>query len=441
VPDIAGFRALTYDPTRVDLNKVVTPPYDVIDAAERARLAARDPHNFVHLDLPEAKEGEDRYRHAASTMTAWQADGILRRDTSRAVFRYHQVFESAELGRTITRKGMVAALRLHPWSDGVVKPHERTLRGPKEDRMKLLEATRTHLSQVFATFSDASGEIERILRQAENARPTLEARTDDGTLHRVWRIADAEKIGKLRHQMASKELYILDGHHRYETMNAFRDRFVAEGNDLAIYSSLNYGPAFLVSGDDPGLVILPTHRVVHGIDGFAKDKFLAGVSKYFRVDKIAGAARDAAKVRDALSNAFGHAAAVAAVFPGDPDAYLLTLDPHVDPAAEGMSGHKAVIRLDVAVLHGLVMERVLGISKEAQEAQTNLKYVKDTAKTLDLIAAGEGQVGLLMNPPTLDQVKHVADLGEVMPQKSTYFFPKLASGLILMPVDADEDLV
>jgi uncharacterized protein (DUF1015 family) len=439
MPELAGFRAITYDPARVDLSKVITPPYDVIDAKERERLAAKDPHSFVHVDLPEPKDG-DKYKTAAKTLADWQAAGIMRRDTGRAMWRYHQVFKHPEDGRTITRRGLVAAVKLSPWKDGMIRPHERTLSAPREDRTKLLDATRVHLSQVFLTFADASNEFDRLLRQVEGGKPFLEATTDDGTLHRAWRVGSAELIGKLRHHMAQKKAYVLDGHHRYETMVAFRDRLNAE-QELMQYSSANFGTAFLVPADDAGLIILPTHRIVHGIEGFAKDAFLAGVRKYFRVEVIPGAAKEAAKLRKALANVTAHAATVAAVFPGDPDAHLLSLDPHVDVEAEGMTGHRAVIKLDVAILHGLVLERVLKISKEAQEKQTNLRYVKDTQATLDQIAGGQGQVGLLMNPPTLDQVRQVADLGEVMPQKSTYFFPKLASGFVLQPLDRDEDLV
>lgn len=440
MPELAGFRAITYDPTRVDLSKVITPPYDVIDAKERARLAEKDPHSFVHVDLPEAKDGVDKYHAAAKTLADWQAAGIMKRDTTRAVYRYHQVFKHPEDGRLITRKGLVAGVKLSPWKDGMIRPHERTLSAPREDRTKLLDATRVHLSQVFATFLDASHEFERMFRATDGKPPTLEATTDDGTVHRVWRIADATLIGKVRHHVAQKKAYVLDGHHRYETMVAFRDRLDAE-KELMQYSSANFGTMFLVPSDDQGLVVLPTHRIVHGLDGLTRDSFLTGVRKYFRVESIPGGAKNAAAVRRALSNVFGHAAAVVAVFPGDADAHLLSLDPHVDPAAEGVEAHRAVMKLDVTVLHGLLLEKVLHISKAAQEAQTNLRYVKDTQKTLDEIAAGQGQVGLLMNPPTLDQVRQVADLGEVMPQKSTYFYPKLASGLLLQPLDRDEDLV
>jgi uncharacterized protein (DUF1015 family) len=436
MPEIAAFRAITYDPTKVEVSKVITPPYDVLDAAERARYAAKDPHNFVHVDLPETKEG-DKYAAAAKTLAAWQAEGAMKRDATRAMWRYHQVF-TAE-GRTITRKGLVVAVKLTPWSEGFIRPHERTLSGPRADRTKLLEATGTHLSQVFGTFGDASGEFERTLRHTDGGRPTLEGQTEDGTTHRLWRVGDAETIGKLRRHIAGKKIYVLDGHHRYETMVANRDRLNAAA-PLAQYSSAAYGSMFIVPSDDAGLVILPTHRIVHGVAGLTRDSFLTGVKKYFHVEALPKAAKDAARVRTVLAERHD-IASVVAVFPADPDAYLLRLQSQVDPTAEGMKGHKAVLNLDVSILHGLVLERVLQISPAAQEAQTNLRYVKDTQKTLDAIAAKDGQVGLLMNPPTLDQVRHVADLGEVMPQKSTYFYPKLASGLVLQPIDPDEDLV
>src|SRR5690349_11330383 len=322
----------------------------------------------------------------------------MRRDTGRAMWRYHQVFKHPEDGRTITRRGLLAGVKLSPWKDGMIRPHERTLSAPREDRTKLLDATRVHLSQVFLTFLDASQEFERTLRQIDGGKPTLEGTTDDGTIHRVWRVSSSEIIGKIRHHMAQKKGYVLDGHHRYETMVAFRDRINAE-QELMQYSSVNFGSAFLVPSDDAGLIILPTHRIVHGIEGFTKDTFLAGIRKYFRVEVVPGAAKDAAKLRKALANVTAHQATFAAIFPGDADAHMLSLDPHVDVEAEGMTGHRAVIKLDVAVLHGLVLERVLKISKDAQEKQTNLRYVKDTQATLDQIAAGQGQVGLLMNPP------------------------------------------
>jgi len=193
--------------------------------------------------------------------------------------------------------------------------------------------------------------------------------------------------------------------------------------------------------DDPGLIVLPTHRIVHGLTGFSKDTLLERAREWFIVDKIAGGASDMDKVRASVADAVAHRTAFAALFPKDPDAWRFTLSPSVNPAAVGLSGHPAVLRLDVTLLHGLLLERVLGITPAAQEAQTNLRYVKDSTAALAATSAPDTQAVFLMGAPKVADVKHVADAGEIMPQKSTYFYPKIASGLVMAKVDPDEDLV
>jgi uncharacterized protein (DUF1015 family) len=441
VADIAPFRGIRYDTTRVDASQVLAPPYDVIDEAQRTALAARDPHNAVHLILPQAGAEGDRYQAAARTFDSWLADGTLVRDDQRAIYRYHQSFRSdAHGGRVITRRGFVAAVRLEPFANGVVLPHERTLAGPKQDRLALMTATRAYFSQIFALYDDPGGEVERVLRRVDDRTPDLEATTDDGVVHRLWRVADAELVGKLRRLFAPKKLYIADGHHRYETMLALRDRQAAE-HGLGLYSSAQYGSMFLVPTDDPGLVVYPTHRIVHGLPSIDAADLLQRARQHFIVDRLPGAARDADRIREAIAHTPGHQPSFAAVFAGDADAWQLTLDPHVNPAAVGLVGHPAVLRLDVTLLHGLVLDRILGITQAAQEAQTNLRYVKDTGKALDDIAAGRGQIAFLLNPGRVETVRQVADAGQVMPQKSTFFYPKLASGIVMARVDPDEDLV
>jgi uncharacterized protein (DUF1015 family) len=418
LPDIAGFRALTYDPTRVDLSQVVTPPYDVIDARERAKLASRHSHNFVRIDLPEpAEAGADRYRTAAETLEYWLADGTLRRDTTPAVYRYHQVFTDQEQGHSVTRKGLVAAVQLSPWSDGVIRPHETTFAGPREDRARLLDATRVHLSPIFAMYEDPVGEVEQMLATG-NLAPDLAAMTDDGTLHNVWRVAAPDIIAKLSQFLRDKCAYVLDGHHRYETMVAFRDRELGRGAHAG-----QRGLLFLVPMSDPGLIILPTHRIVVGVNDLTRDRFLADMQRHGTVQVIAGGARDAGTLRQALQRASG-VPTFAAVFPGDPDAHILSLTEH---------GQTSPLESEISVLHDVILERVLAIPAEARKA--HIRYVSNTQGALDQIAGGDGQLALIVRPPTLAQVKQISDAGRVMPQKSTYFFPKLASGLIMMPVE------
>jgi uncharacterized protein (DUF1015 family) len=249
--DIAPFRGILFDPRRVDLAKVLAPPYDVIDPDEQVKLAAGDPHNVVRLILPQVDAtawAGDRYTAAANTLDAWLRSGVLRRDDRKAIYRYHQIFTHADLGsREITRTGFIAAVKLRPFADGVILPHERTMRGPKEDRLALMKATSAHFSQIFTMYRDPSGDIEQVFRRTEQDRPVFDVRLPDGVRHLLWRCADAESIGRLRHLIAPHKLYIADGHHRYETMLALREHLAGD---------LRRAPALLVELHDP----LPHHH-------------------------------------------------------------------------------------------------------------------------------------------------------------------------------------
>jgi uncharacterized protein (DUF1015 family) len=437
--DIAPLRGILYDPTRVDPSKVLAPPYDVIDAAERARLAALDPHNCVRLILPEPDaEGGDRYAASARTFAAWQASGVLRRDDRRAVYRYQQTFTHPDLGgREVTRSGFIAAVRLHDPAEGRILPHERTLPGPRADRLALMKATSAHFSQIFALFRDTTGDVERLFRRVEREAPAVDA-TLDGVRHRLWRMADAEAIGKLRHLLAPRKLYIADGHHRFETMRGLRDHLAAKA-PLSPYSSAQYATMFLAPMDQGGLLILPTHRVLHGVDGLTPASLVARARAHFLVDRIPGAARDLAAMRAAVADAPEHQPAFAAVFPGEADAWRFTLEPGANALALSLAP-RTTAKLDVSVLHNVLLDRVLGISPAQQEAQTHLRYARDAGAALAELARPGTQAVFLLAPSTVEQVVHVADAGDVMPQKSTYFFPKLASGLVMNQVDPDEDL-
>ncbi|HKE14791.1 MAG TPA: DUF1015 domain-containing protein [Kofleriaceae bacterium] len=438
--EIAPFRGILYDTSRVEASRVLAPPYDVIDEPERQELLARDPHNAVRLILPEG-QGDEKYGHAARVLDGWLADGVLRRDQRPALYRYHQVFTSAELGgRPVTRRGFIAAARLHRFDERIVLPHERTLSGPKADRLKLMDATGAHFSQIFTLYSDPAGEADRAFARAERQPPTIDATSADGTRHVLWRVDDAEVIGRVVHVLAPLKLYIADGHHRYETMLALRERMRERaGGALESRSTAEFGTLFLCNMDDPGLVVLPIHRLVFGLASFQADDFLARIRTWFDVEPLAGAARDAAAVRSALAEASRHQPSVVAAFPGR-DPVLLSLRHDMSPAKAGVAGAPAVSGLDVSVLHGVILEQALGIDRAAQEAQTHIEYVKDTAKALARAAAGEGQVAFLMHPTRVEQVKAVADIGEFMPQKSTFFYPKIASGAVINPIRPDETL-
>jgi uncharacterized protein (DUF1015 family) len=440
--EIAPFRGILFDPSRVDASKVLSPPYDVIDAAERKKLAALDDKNSVRLILPEG-DGDTKYDNAAKTLEAWLADGTLKRDARPAIYRYHQIFTSAELGgRTVTRRGFIAAVRLHRFDERVILPHERTLAGPKIDRLKLMEATKAHFSQIFTLYSDPAGETDRAFAQVEKTPATIDGTTADGTRHLLWRVDDAEVIARVAKQMAHLKLYIADGHHRYETMLALRDRMRERaGGTLESHSAGEFGTLFLANMSDAGLVVLPTHRMVHSVAKFSADELLTKLATAFEVTTLTGMATDVDGLRSALAEAGSHLKpAFIALFAGRADAYLLTERNDFHPSKVGVTGAPAVVNLDVSILHGVVLEHMLGIDRAAQEAQSNLAYYKDTAKAVKAIAAGEGQVMFLMNATPVKQVKAVADANEVMPQKSTFFYPKIASALVINPIDPDETL-
>jgi uncharacterized protein (DUF1015 family) len=432
--EIAPFRGILYDPKKAGpADRLLAPPYDVISPAEREQLAALDPHNVVRLILPKDAQGGDsdeKYALAARDLQAWLAAGVLRRDDAPAFYRYHQTF-TAE-GKTTTRKGFICRVRLARFSEGIVLPHERTLAGPKADRLKLKRAARAHLSQVFGLYSDPGRVTDQPFEAVEAEAPLLDGTTSDGVRQRLWRLTDAAAQQRVVAALADKKIYIADGHHRYETMLALRDELRAEAKSPR--SSVEYGSIFLANMDDPGLLVFPTHRVVHGLPSFNRRAVVESARRFFTVEEAP--LGEAAAVRERLAHK-GHAAPSFALATADGVAYL-SLRGDVDlPSLKG----PAVLRtLDVTVLHALVIEEILGIDRAAQERQTNLRYVKDTAQALAEVRVPGVQAVLVMNPTRVSQVKEVADAGEVMPQKSTFFYPKLASGLVINPIVPSEDV-
>jgi uncharacterized protein (DUF1015 family) len=439
--EIAPIRAVLFDPARVAVSSVIAPPYDVIGEEERARLEALDPHNSVRLILPRG-DGDAKYATAASTWQAWRAEGILRRDERPAIYRYNQVFTSPELGPApVTRRGLIAGVRLHRFDEGVIKPHERTLRGPKEDRQKLMRATRAHFSQIFMLYPDPARAADAALAAAEQNRPDLEGTTADGTLHQLWRVTDPAVLAAVGRVLDPLAFYIADGHHRYETMLALRDEFRAQaGGKVSPRATTEYATAFLANMDDPGLVVLPTHRLVHSLPSFDRAAVLDKAKAHFEVEALAGLAApaEAQKLRAEIAKRAATRPAFALVVPGDTSAWILSL--RSDPTSVGLPGAKALVSLDVSLLHGLVLERMLGVDRAAQEAQKNIDYVKDTRDALAKVQRATCQVGFIMHPTRVGQVQAVADAGEVMPQKSTFFYPKIASGLVMNPLDPAETL-
>jgi uncharacterized protein (DUF1015 family) len=426
--EILPFRGVRYDEQRAgQLDRVIAPPYDVISDVERAALAQQSPYNIVHLILPTG-EGDEKYASAGRELRRWVESGIVQRDGERALYRYHQIFSAA--GRELVRKGFVCRVRLHRFDEGIVLPHERTLAGPKIDRLKLTRACRMHLSQILGLYSDPQRRIDGELSAVESQPPEAQGRTGDGVLHRIWRVTEPAVHERVEREMADKKIYIADGHHRYETMLALRDELRPLASSPR--SSIEFASMFLTGMDDPGLVIFPTHRVVHGLGEFDLAQIAERLRRRFDVQEIHASGAEA--LRAALA-ASGRAAPSFVLASGD-RTLLLKLRPGQDVHVPGPRPLRTV---DVAILHALVLEEILGIDRAAQEKQTNLRYVKDFSAALAEAQRSGVQAVFLLNPTRIEQLEAVASTGEVMPQKSTFFYPKLASGLVMNPIDPAEE--
>jgi uncharacterized protein (DUF1015 family) len=437
--EIAPLTPLRYDLGRLPhgLASVVAPPYDVISPDQRAELAAKDPHNVVRLILPDG-EADAKYAHAAELLVAWRAENVLVRDPEPAFYRYDQSFlPPAGAGKAITRRGFLALVRLEPLSAGIVLPHERTLTGPKEDRLKLFRATRTNLSPGFMLYRDARGELDGPL---SSAQPIAEFSTPDGVHHALAKVTARDALAAIIEGIGRSKLLIADGHHRYETAVRYAGEISEASPSAGPRAAHRYFMTFLVNGDDPNLVVFPTHRLVHSLASFSFDALLAGAKAWFVVEALPPG-QAAPAILLALRTAGKNGPSIAAAST-DGRAALLTLRADVDLAAHPTLGKRPEVlrRTDVAVLHSAVLEELLGITPEAQAAKTNLQYPQDAAASLADVRAGKGQVLFLMNATPVAEVRRVAEAGEVMPQKSTFFYPKVLTGLAIHTLEPDRDV-
>ncbi len=439
MPQIHPFRPYRYQPLRIpSLGAVIAPPYDVISPAQRAELLARDPHNVIALILPEGS-ADDRYASAGRLFHSWIDAGVLVREEQPAVYPYAQTFTDPRTGDRVQRRGIIAVLRLVPFSAGEVLPHERTLSGPKADRLSLMLTTDANLEAIFGVYRDPSGaSAARLAAIAQGAEPLLAVVDRDGVEHRLWRAGDAETIEAFAAEVAAERVFIVDGHHRYETaleyqkqMRAQREAAAdgAHANDQASASApYDSIMIFLAPSSDPGLLILPTHRVVHALAAFDFERLLEALRPHFEIIEMG----DRSVGVDALAGQAGTPAYLLATRGRTVLAVLrrdASLDDLVSPALpEALKG------LDVTILHDHILESLLGISREAQAEQRNLRYVKSAEDAFAAADADDVQCVVLMNPTRLEQVEAVAQTGEVMPQKSTFFYPKLASGLLFNPL-------
>lgn len=413
---VTSFSAIRYT---VPLRHVIAPPYDVISADERSRLAQSSPYNLVHLTLPEQRPDDRsqfvRYARSAATLTEWRREGVLAADGAPGFYAYEQSFTDLVSGENHTRKALFGLLKTEPYETGIVLPHEQTFPKHKEDRLHLLEATRTHLESIYGLYDDSDGRVADVLYRAE-FRPLATVATKDGISHAVRVCDDPEAIGRIRTAFAPHRIWIADGHHRYETAVTYRSKHVHSSGVVAE----DHLPIALTSLQDPGLVVMPTHRMVKQVSSDTLSRLPELLRPMFDVTAC-DRSELPEKVRECHD---GSQRAIGVVLP-DAGYLCVTRDlASMDSLATEEPHSPLWKRLDVVVLHSLMMEKLLGLPKGVEA------YTRDESEVFAKVGA-EYAIGFLVNAPTVAETRDIAGSGEKMPQKSTYFYPKLLSGLVM----------
>lgn len=417
--DVRPFPALHYNLAAVNsLGAVTAPPYDVIDDAERQKLLQRSPFNVVEIDLPKASgEGSDPYQHAADTLEEWILNGVLTQDRDPTIWALTQEYAAPD-GTTHTRNGILARVRVTDYGPGQIRPHERTQPGPKQDRLDLTRATRCNLSPIFSlTSKDAWPQVA----PETEGEPWAAVTDDEGTVHRLWPVKDPVVHAAVTEVLAGAELLIADGHHRYETARTYMAEVPGEG-------AQSFTLMALTGLDDPGLTVFPTHRLLSGLAGNPdiQDHLTNGISEAFDVEATDLDGLDPANMEGI--GCFGFVDQTAGRY-----LKLRLKDPlALDQLMEGRS--EAYRHLDAAILEKVVLEGILGLSEEDVEAKRGIGYAKSIDSSLSLVAGGAYQAAFILRATPIEQVRAVAAAGETMPPKSTYFYPKLLSGMAFNPL-------
>jgi uncharacterized protein (DUF1015 family) len=437
--EIMPFRGTRFNIAKVgDIRKVVAMPYDRIKHGLQDKYYAASDHNICRIsknkETSEDNPSNNPYTRAAAYLREWLDSRVLIEDSSPAIYAYHQEFKID--GQLRVRKGFCAMVELEDYDKGGVKPHERTLDAPKEDRLKLLLATDMHMGQIFQLYPDNENFIAGVFEEFIQRQPDIETTIDEepGVIHKLWAVTDTKAIARIQEAMAGRPLFIADGHHRYETALNYRNLRLAEFKGGEGGHNPKFAMMTMVGMSDPGLVVLPTQRILHDVPNFDFTILLEKLNEFFAVTPCENEAvllqkMDTARLAGDI-NAYG-------IYENGAFWYIQLEKPDI-MATLAPEKTDAWRSLDVAVLHEVVFENILGIGKEAQAAKTNISYERDREVAKKLVDDGSHHCAIFMNPTRMDQIREVAGMGEVMPQKSTDFYPKLITGLVMCRVDLGE---
>ena len=436
---IAPFRGILYNPEKIrDLSKVVAPPYDVITPEEQERLYRKSPHNVVRLIL---NREPDCYESVARLFESWQVDQVLVRAEAPAIYFLRHRFKLKE-GEERERQGFIALTRIEDFSDGNIRPHERTLEGPKEDRFRLLLACQANLSPIFSLYSEPKQSINRMLAEhVEGVSPLIQVREDGGGSCLLWPITHGEIIQRVQREMEGQPLLIADGHHRYEAVLKYRNHLRGERPGCSGREAFHYVMMYFANMEDRGLTILPTHRLVRSFPAIPFQKLDESLQRYFYFEPYPKNRDGQRWFLRALKSGRKKRHLIGASFKGDPRYLILRLKNKRTMQRLAKDMNPPLRELDVSTLHLLILGHLLGLTPEVQVEGGVIRYSQDEEEVLRAVDQEDYQAGFILNPPRPEEIMAIAMSGERMPQKSTYFYPKLLSGLVINKVAPNEEVV
>ncbi len=429
--DIRAFTGLRYNTEIVgDLSSVTTPPYDVISPDDQERFYHMHPFNVIRLelgkDLPEDDENHNKYTRAAKFLNEWIESGVLKFEDKESLYIYGQDFTAPD-GRQLSCKGLVCLVKLEEFEKGIILPHEETLSKAKSDRMNLLQSTYTNFSAIYSLYVDQEREITPVLSECSAGDPELSFVADDGVTQKLWIVSDEDVIRRVCSAFKNKQLFIADGHHRYETALQFRNKMYALGT-YSDHEKFDYVMMFLADIEEDGLLVLPTHRMLHKLDDFDEQRLIERAGQNFAIEKKYLLEEN---VADSIEAAIAGKDKSFGLYTGEDYFYTLTLKDIQAQRDALPEKSDAYNNLDVAVLHTLIIEQILGIGQNDMRGGEYITYTRDSAEAVDAVQNGGFQCSFFLNPTKISDIKAVSLENEKMPQKSTYFYPKLTTGIVM----------
>jgi len=421
--EIKPFKGMRYNTFLAGkIGELCCPPYDIISEEERLGYIAENEYNVIRLELP--KEGGDVYKTAGEVLDMWRNTGVLVHEIKPAVYIYEEEFNAYNKRSSV--KGIIVRVKVEEFSKGVILPHEFTLSKAKADRFNLMKATNCNFSQIYALYMDEEPTALKTVDRLSARKPDQKFTDSDHVTHKLWIITDEKVIEKLVNDFADRKLYIADGHHRYETALNYRN-YCRENGISKEGDPQDYQMMYLVDMQHPGLVVFPTHRMVRDLESFDKDEVLKGCEEYFDIKKFTSVGN----INSELSKQYKQGKKAFGFYCGKGEWYLLVLK-DIEVMAKVLPDlSEASQQLDVSVLHSLILEKTMGIDKENMANQINLTYTKFFEEAIMKVDKGEFQCSFILNPTRVTEIRDVAAAGEKMPQKSTYFYPKMITGMVM----------